>query len=90
MLILQLFVFAEVVDVPELMEDGFQAVILSLCTAIANLVYTWFDIKNKSISLQENSSIFWLYLLTSNRKWVPFMEQIKKKDIQRSINFSNI
>jgi hypothetical protein len=48
MLILQLLVFAELVDVPELMEDGFQAVILSLCTAIANLVYTWFDIKNKS------------------------------------------
>ena len=48
MLILQLLVFAELVDVPELMEDGFQAVILSLCTAIANLVYTLFDMKNKS------------------------------------------
>jgi hypothetical protein len=48
MLILQLLVFAEFVDVPELIEDGFQAVILSLCTAIAKLVYNWFIMKNRS------------------------------------------
>jgi hypothetical protein len=46
--------------------------------------------KGSTNNLNEKPYIFGLHIFTSKRKWVPFMDQIRNREINKSIDFANL
>ena len=63
---------------------------ISLITKFYNFVKSFSTIYFQSEALEEKASAYQLSVVTSKRKWIPYIREIKERKVKRSIDFSSI
>jgi hypothetical protein len=90
MLVLQILIINDIFKIPELVEDGSQAIYLSLTTTILSFITSTLVIRTETISLKENFIMFMYELMTSKVNWIPYLNQMKQRHNFLEIDFGKL
>ena len=87
MLIMQILILLNVIPCIEIVKSSMTAILVSLVTAIVSIIMNFTRLSLQSRAFREPFSLYALTTLNAKQNWIPFLWQVEKMQIDRSINY---
>jgi hypothetical protein len=91
-LVLQILLYKDILDLPELSSDKKTkyALVLSTVLTMFSLAEKLISVSTQSHALKEDTLIYLMSKMTANSKWIPFQRFIINRNLRHCIDFDKI
>lgn len=90
MLLMQMLILMNIIATPEIVLQGKSAIIISSVTAIISIIINFMQLSFQSRAFREPFSLYALTTLNAKQNWIPYLWQVEKRQIDRSVNYSEL
>lgn len=90
MLLMQILILMNIIPTPEIVQQGKSAIVISSVTAIISIIINFMQLSFQSRAFREPFSLYALTTLNAKQNWIPYLWQVEKRQIDRSVNYSEL